>query len=75
MNNYQTEDLAAALALPENVTVAMADIAATIEEGLLAMAVSTGHRVMKESVSVLCGPKGKHDPARTACATAARTAR
>jgi transposase-like protein len=70
MNNYQTRELAAAVALPESVTVAMADIAGTVKEGLLAMAVGAGLSVMQalmeESVSALCGPKGKHDPVRSA---------
>jgi transposase-like protein len=70
MKDYQTEDLAAAMALPTSVNVAMADIAATMREGLLAMAVGAGLSVMaalmEESVTALCGPKGKHDPGRTA---------
>lgn len=48
----------------------MADIAATMREGLLAMAVSAGLAVMgslmAESVTALCGPKGKHDAGRSA---------
>jgi putative transposase len=70
MKNYQTEELAAAIALPESVNVAMADIAGALREGLLAMAVGAGLSVMQalmeESVSSLCGPKGKHDPGRGA---------
>jgi putative transposase len=70
MKNYQTEELAAAVALPESVNVAMADIAATMREGLLAMAVGAGLSVMQslmeESVTALCGPKGKHNPDRDA---------
>ena len=70
MKDYQTEDLAAAMALPTSVNVAMADIAATMREGLLAMAVGAGLSVMaalmEESVTALCGPKGKHDPVRSA---------
>ena len=62
MKNYQTEELAAAIALPTSVNVAMTDIAATMREGLLAMAVSAGLAVMgalmEESVTALCGPKG-----------------
>ncbi len=41
-----------------------------MREGLLAMAVSAGLAVMgslmEESVTALCGPKGKHDPGRSA---------
>ena len=70
MKNYQTEELAALIPLPTSVNVAMADIAATMREGLLAMAVSAGLAVMgslmEESVTALCGPKGKHDAGRSA---------
>jgi putative transposase len=58
------------LALPETVSVAMAEIAENVQEGLLALAVGTGLQVlqsiMAEDVTAVCGPKGKHDPARTA---------
>jgi len=68
--NYQMNDAAATgLAVPESVTVAMAELAADVQEGLLAMAVGTGLQVMtaimNADVAVVCGPKGKHDPART----------
>ena len=70
MKNYQTQGLAAPIPVPTSVNVAMADIAATMREGLLAMAVSAGLAVMaslmEESVTALCGPKGKHDPGRSA---------
>jgi transposase-like protein len=70
MKDYQTEELTAQIPLPESVNVAMADIAATMREGLLAMAVGAGLAVMgslmEESVRSLCGPKGKHDRERTA---------
>jgi putative transposase len=70
MNNYQTEELNAPILLPKSVRVAMEDIAGTMREGLLAMAVSAGLAVMgslmEESVTALCGPKGKHDAARSA---------
>jgi len=70
MKDYQTEELAAQIPLPESVSVAMADIAATMREGLLAMAVGAGLAVMgslmEESVRALCGPKGKHDRERAA---------
>jgi len=70
MKNYQTEALAAAVPLPDSVNLAMADIAAAMREGLLAMAVGAGLSVMQalmeESVTTLCGPKGKHDPGRSA---------
>ena len=58
------------LALPESVSVAMSEIAGNVQEGLLALAVGTGLQVMAammaEDVTAACGPKGKHDPARTA---------
>jgi putative transposase len=70
MKNYQTEELDAPIVLPTSVSVAMADIAGTMREGLLAMAVGAGLAVMQalmeESVTEACGPKGKHDPARLA---------
>ncbi len=58
------------LALPETVSVAMSEIAEDVQEGLLALAVGTGLQVMAammaEDVNAVCGPKGKHDPARAA---------
>jgi len=69
--NYQMNDAAATgLAVPEVATVAMAELAADVQEGLLAMAVGTGLQVMAQlmnaDVEAVCGPKGKHDPGRTA---------
>ncbi|MGH3498420.1 MAG: IS256 family transposase [Mycobacterium sp.] len=72
--NYQTTTSMTSaelrLALPETVSVAMAEIAENVQEGLLALAVGTGLQVMQtimaEDVTAVCGPKGKHDPARTA---------
>jgi len=56
------------MAMPERVSVAMNEIAAEVSEGLLALAVGAGLQVMQamfsEDVSVLCGPKGRHDPDR-----------
>ena len=58
------------LAVPECVRVAMAEIAGSMREGLLALAVGTGLQVMQAlmeaDVTALAGPKGKHDPDRTA---------
>jgi hypothetical protein len=55
---------------PETVTVALSEIVENVQEGLLALAVGTGLQVMQammaEDVAAVCGPKGKHDPARTA---------
>ena len=59
-----------ALAVPEQVSVAMAEIAADMREGLLALAVGAGLQVMQslmeEDVAACCGPRGRHDPDRTA---------
>ena len=57
-------------AVPERVSVAMAEIAENMGEGLLALAVGAGLQVMaalmEADVSALAGPKGRHDAARTA---------
>jgi putative transposase len=70
MKDDQTNELDAAIPLPASVTVAMADIATTMREGLLAMAVGAGLSVMRslmdESVSEICGPKGQHQSDREA---------
>jgi putative transposase len=59
-----------ASALPERVSVAMAEIAENMHEGLLALAVGAGLQVMaalmEADVSALAGPKGKHNMTRTA---------
>jgi putative transposase len=56
--------------LPEALSVALADIAGVAKEGLLALSVATGLSVMQAmfeaEVTAVAGPKGKHDPARTA---------
>lgn len=72
--NYQTRASMTSAqlrhALPETVSVAMSEIAENVQEGLLALAVGTGLQVMQtimvEDVTAVCGPKGKHDPTRTA---------
>jgi hypothetical protein len=56
--------------LPDTVTIAIADLAGELEEGLLAFAVGTGLRVLdvileSETIAV-AGEKGRHDPNRTA---------
>jgi hypothetical protein len=70
---YQTAAAEAStlgLTIPEEVSVALAEIATSATEGLLALAVGAGlqvlDRLMEESVTALAGPKGKHDPDRTA---------
>jgi putative transposase len=59
-----------ATAFPEQVSVAMAEIAKNMQEGLLALAVGAGLQVMQTlmetDVTALAGPKGRHDPARVA---------
>ena len=59
-----------ASALAERVSVAMAEIAENMHEGLLALAVGAGLQVMaalmEADVTALAGPKGKHDATRTA---------
>jgi putative transposase len=58
------------LVVPDQVSVAMAGIAESAAEGLLAVAVGAGLQVMAalmaESVTALAGPRGHHDPDRTA---------
>ena len=70
---YQTRDAEASMAglvVPDEVTVALAEIAESAKEGLLALAVGAGLQVMQtlmeESVVALAGPKSKHDPDRVA---------
>ncbi len=68
---YQTETIGtSALAVPEHVSVAMADIAEDMAEGLLALAVGAGLQVMSAmmdaEVAGLAGRRGKHDPERVA---------
>jgi putative transposase len=58
------------LELPEQVTVALAELAGAAREGLLALAVGTGLQVLQamlaEDVTRLVGAKGRHLPGRTA---------
>jgi len=65
----QDENLADS-ALPASVTLAIADLAETASEGLLALAVGTGLQVMQvmmeEDVTAVAGPKGKWNPERVA---------
>jgi putative transposase len=70
---YQTRGVEAStpgLAVPDEVSVALAEIAESATEGLLALAVGAGLQVMQalmeESVTALAGPRGKHDPDRAA---------
>jgi transposase-like protein len=66
-----TLDAAAALPdLPEEIQLAMTDIAGAAREGLMAMSVAAGLAVMaamfEAEISEACGPKGKHDAGRAA---------
>jgi len=68
---YQTiESSATGVAVPESVSVAMAEIAEDMREGLLALAVGAGLQVMQQlmdaDVTAVCGPRGRHDPDRRA---------
>jgi putative transposase len=72
-NNYQTNTTRAVtreVVMPDRVSVAMAELAGTMREGLLALAVGAGLQVMQalmdESVTALAGPRGLHNPDRTA---------
>jgi putative transposase len=72
--DYQTKTASAATAveavLPDAVSVTLAELAGSLREGLLALAVGTGLQVMNaildESVTALAGPKGRHDVDRVA---------
>jgi putative transposase len=70
---YQTRSAEAStpeLTMPAEVSVALAEIAESAKDGLLALAVGAGLQVMQtlmeESVTALAGPKGKHHPDRVA---------
>src|SRR5215211_8966017 len=60
----------AELILPEHVTIALAELAGAAREGLLALAVGTGLGVLGSlldaDVDRLVGPRGQHNPGRTA---------
>jgi transposase-like protein len=56
--------------LPERVQVALGQLVGAAKEGLLALSVGVGlgvlSELMEEEVDDVVGPKGKHDPKRTA---------
>ena len=74
MQNLHNEAVAAPIGAasdaPDRLELAMTDIAQAAREGLLAMAVASGmavmHELMEEEVTRLAGPKGAHDPDRSA---------
>jgi putative transposase len=69
-DTHSTLPADAELALPERVTVALAELAGAAREGLLALAVGTGLGVLGSlldaDVERLVGPKGRHQPDRAA---------
>ena len=56
--------------LPGSVQEALGELAGAAKEGLLALSVGVGlgvlHELMEAEVDEVVGPKGKHDPGRTA---------
>jgi putative transposase len=69
-DTHQTTIDRAQLELPEQVTVAVAELAGAAREGMLALAVGTGLLVLEvllaEDVARLVGPRGRHNPDRAA---------
>ena len=65
-----TTDVATLPNLPEEVRLAMVDIAGAAREGLMAMGVAAGMAVMaamfEAEIAEVCGPKGKHNGGRAA---------
>ena len=65
-----TADAAVLPDLPEEIQLALTDIAGAAREGLLAMSVAAGLAVMaamfEAEIAQACGPKGKHDTKRAA---------
>src|SRR3990170_7357288 len=64
------------LSLPGEVQLALDDLAGSVREGLLALSVGVGLKVLgellEEELVALVGPKGKHDPERSASRHGAR---
>ena len=58
------------LSLPGEVQLALDDLAGSVREGLLALSVGVGLKVLEELLEeelvALVGPKGKHNPERAA---------
>ena len=69
-DTHSTLPAGAELVLPEQVTVALAELAGAAREGLLALAVGTGlgvlHSLLEADVDRLVGPRGRHNPERVA---------
>jgi len=69
--DYQTTKIdTTRIAVPEQVSIALGEITTDLREGLLALAVGAGMRVltamMEADVTVACGPRDRHNPDRTA---------
>ena len=68
--DYQTRTTREMTASPEQLIVELTEIAGAVEEGLLALAVAAGMQVMTTmmdaDVTGICGPKGRHNPERSA---------
>ncbi len=68
--DYQTTTTAASISLPETIALTMSQLSAELEEGLLALAVGAGlqvlEAVLEQNAADLAGPKGRHDPERSA---------
>jgi hypothetical protein len=69
--SYQNHEIDTSLpAVPDTVSVAVAELTGELREGLLALAVGTGLQVMtaimEEDVTAKCGPKDRHDAERVA---------
>jgi putative transposase len=66
----EAADAAGLPELPEEIQLAVTDIAGAVREGLLAMSVAAGMAVMQAmfeaEIAEACGSKGKHDPGRAA---------
>lgn len=62
-NNYQKTEIGSQPAVPEAVSVAVAELAGEVREGLLALAVGAGLQVMaammESDVTAACGLKGR----------------
>ena len=75
MERYHSSRIAEAaeldgLSLPGEVQLALDDLAGSVREGLLALSVGVGLKVLdellEEELVALVGPKGKHNSERTA---------
>jgi putative transposase len=65
-----TTAVASELPLPAEIQAALGELVGAAREGLLALSVGVGltvvHQLMEREVEEVVGPKGKHDPDRTA---------